>query len=151
MYRNSRNELELDFNDVYNPPTGDTEYVPYEKIVTITEKKAPTDESLRLLLEMQEKVRKSIINTERINNNVIDGILFTFAPQMGSLDQTLFFRFKINGIEHVIEDTYTGQDMSKHQCREDMVKRIISKLSTSIAVHLFRDANDFWYNALFKY
>ena len=40
--------------DNYIVRKGSTTYVPYEKVVT--EKKAPTDESIKLLKEMEEKV-----------------------------------------------------------------------------------------------
>lgn len=136
-----------DFEDF--PGTGNvrTEYVPYEKTVAITEHKAPTDESVRLLNEFQEKALKNLIKKVEIKDNIIDGVLFVFRYDLDPNMRRLIFRFKLNGQEYEIEDNYEigreARNIGNLQTQE-VVKRMVSKLSTIISVYLFKSQLDFW-------
>ena len=53
-----------------------TKLIPYDKKVTINEHKAPTDESIKLLKEMEEKAFQKITEAYYIESTTINGILF---------------------------------------------------------------------------
>ena len=136
-----------DFEDFPETDNVITEYVPYEKTVTITEHKAPTDESIRLLNEFQEKALKNLIRKVEIKDNIIDGVLFVFRYNLDPNMRRLIFRFKLNGQEYEIEDNYEigreARNIGNLQTQE-VVKRMVSKLSTIISVYLFKSQLDFW-------
>ena len=54
--------------------THKTTLVPYEKSVTVHEHRAPTDASLRMLNEMQEKVKQNIIDSMIIQTNEMNAV-----------------------------------------------------------------------------
>ena len=62
----------------YYTHKGGKEYVPYEKDVTIHEHRAPTDESVRLLNEFEEKARKNIIHKISVNENNLNAVSIIF-------------------------------------------------------------------------
>jgi len=128
-----------------------TKYVPYEKSVTVTEKRAPTDESVKLLNEFQDKSLENLIKTVKISNNVVDGVLFLFQIQAACFQRKFVFIFKINGVEYKIEDNYDIDNVlhfSNSRNVDNTVNKIISKLSEKIVVHLFQSNLDFWKEAI---
>lgn len=77
-----------------------TEYVPYEK--TIVEKKAPTEESIRLLNEMQTEARKNIVKSITVEDNTFKYHISLFANTL-TLGHTAIFKYSVNGTEYVKE------------------------------------------------
>ena len=125
----------------------ETEYIPYTKSVTITENRAATDESVKLLNEFQEKSLENLIKTVKISNNVIDGVIFLFQVNAASFQRRFVFIFKINGVEHKIEDNYDIDNImhfSNSRNIDETANKIISKLSEIIAIHLFKSDLNFW-------
>ena len=68
---------------------------------TITEKRAPTDESIRLLNEMQSKSLDNLISRISITNNIVNAEVLLFRIDGGDFMQV--FCFKINGQEYKIK------------------------------------------------
>lgn len=50
--------------------------------VTVTEKRAPTDDSVRLLTEMENAVREKIIRTLPLESNVVKGQVWTMRDPL---------------------------------------------------------------------
>ena len=75
-----------------------TEYVPYEKSVTINEYKAPTDESLKLLKEYEDKAKLNLINKIEAKDNILGSPIFYFQNDISS-DLMFVGKFKLNGKE----------------------------------------------------
>ena len=48
---------------------------PYPQHISVTEKRAPTDESVRLLREMQQKSEDSIVESMRLDDNEFKGVV----------------------------------------------------------------------------
>lgn len=81
-----------------------TEYVPYDKTVTVTEKKAPTDDSIKLLNEFEEKARKNIIAKINIDENYLKAVAVAHWVDIMH-DQIIFYgKFTLNGKEYRIEE-----------------------------------------------
>lgn len=76
------------------------EYVPYTKNVEITEKRAPTDESIRLYKEMEEKAEKNIIGKEAFINNELNGVITYMEMSVGSFEIKAHIKFSLNGKEY---------------------------------------------------
>jgi hypothetical protein len=94
--------------------------VPYEKTVTITEKRAPTDHSIELLNEFQEKAKQNIIDTIVIDNNVMKAVALFFTTDILMDGRRYFLKFILNGKEYkasgefnIIDHPYIGTNDPK--------------------------------------
>ncbi|AGO49670.1 hypothetical protein Phi13:2_gp060 [Cellulophaga phage phi13:2] len=83
----------------------------YEKSnINITEKRAPTDESVKLLKEFQEKAIKNLIDSVRINTMGIDVMVFIFNQEMITDEVELMVSFNINGNNYrLVEKIFRGE------------------------------------------
>jgi hypothetical protein len=81
------------------------EYFPYTK--TVIEKRAPTDDSIRLYDEIKEKAYKSILKTIELNDNTfnLNAILYN---EWSSNHNVCQYRFTLNGKE------FTGEIKSSN-------------------------------------
>lgn len=82
---------------------------------TIHEHKAPTDESIRLLEEMNEKVIQSLIAKVDVKDNLVEGKAWAIESRVTAMDDNvgLFFKFKINGREFVVERKVSREELYK--------------------------------------
>lgn len=126
------------------------EYVPYTKEVNITEKKAPTDESIRLLNEMEEKAKKNIIATIKIEENFLKAIAIYHRDDYVSDRMIYNIKFELNGKTHMIEDYIDNfewrQELSKSYMglgNEQIFKALMKKFSEMITVELMRQCPDY--------
>jgi hypothetical protein len=102
---------------------------------TIVEKRAPTDESVKLLNEMQEKAKENIVKSVVIDSNELKIVGFVYGGGMslGRLDHDYHVRFILNGKEYNFKDSfhYTSQD--------DFYMLIFEKFSKAIMLELIKD------------
>lgn len=84
--------------------------VPYEKTVTITEKKAPTDQSIELLNEFQEKAKQNIIDTIIIDNNVMKAVAVFLTGDIISDKYRYFLKYVLNGKEYKTSGEFSRID-----------------------------------------
>jgi len=106
-----------------------------EKIEVI-HKKAPTDESVRLLSEMEEKILNKIVFSKSIANNCFDGEWYVIPPGMED-NLTIIGHLKFNGtpIKLVIE-------FNNRELRDgvgSIANKIKSRVSEEIANLVIRD------------
>lgn len=78
-----------------------TELVPYAK--EVKEIKAPTDESIRLLNEMQEKAKKNIIATIRIEQNHLKAVVVYFVDDVSKNSVNYHLKFTLNEKDYTLE------------------------------------------------
>ena len=64
--------------------------------VNVKEHRAPTDESIRLLREMEKEVEKNLVRRQKISNNDIDGGVSIFRD-FASRGYVVYVSFKLNG------------------------------------------------------
>jgi len=77
--------------------------------IYITEKRAPTDESIRLATEFQQKAIDSIIGTKRVDVNGIAGELAVFKTPWN--DEVLFcLIYNINGKRHYFKASVNSNE-----------------------------------------
>jgi hypothetical protein len=100
------------FDRIVHAPT--TVTGPRELKVNVKEERAPTDDSVRLLSEMQEKARKDIVAAIAVESNIMKGVVLSFGPDFNECGRTKFYlKFDLNGREHVItvvEPSTLGSD-----------------------------------------
>lgn len=75
------------------------EYVPYTKNINVVEKKAPTDESIRLYQEMKEKAENSLFAVIEVRDNVLNFDVLTLDNYLEDTKRFLY-RFILNGKEY---------------------------------------------------
>jgi hypothetical protein len=80
------------------------EYIPFEKSVTIHEHRAPTDRSIDILNEMQEKAIQNIVHNMPINDNVFKLLFMSFKQEEWTDKLHAYIKFTINGKEHIFDD-----------------------------------------------
>ncbi len=109
-----------------------TEYIPYEKSVNVTEVKAPTDKSVELLNDMQEEARKNIIKSVTIENNIFN---VTFDMYASYLDHSkiVVYKYILNGKE------YTGEIKVNVMHNENKMYNMLCK---QIQDNLFREITE---------
>ena len=124
--------------------------VPYEKNVTVHEHKAPTDKSVELLNEMQEKAQRNIITTIKIEENFLKAVVIYYRDEMVMDRMTYHIRFELNGKEYMIEDHIDNfewrQEMSKSYMglgNEVIFRALHKKFSEMVANELMKQSPDF--------
>lgn len=82
---------------------------------TIKEIKAPTDESIRLLNEFQERALDNLIAKVEVKDNLVSGtvVAFDMARTTASIQHEIMIicKFKLNGQEFVVEKGLTRQEL----------------------------------------
>lgn len=88
------------FDTVNKVERGRTQYIPYEKKVTIHEHRAPTDDSIKLVNEYQVKAQENIANTFNLKDNVVNGIVVGFGDTIDRNKISWWCKFSLNGQQH---------------------------------------------------
>ena len=113
-------------------------YVPYREEVNIKEIKAPTDESVKLLNEMQTKSTNNIVYAIKVNENHLQATVVGVKTSM--LDVVFYARFILNGKEYFIEEQMNFVDFMEYKrgsfYKERLSKLIHKKLSEAITTEL---------------
>ena len=113
---------------------GNTTYVPYVK----EEKRAPTDESVKLLKEMQDEALQSVVDRLHVEDNIINGHAAIFDDYLRG-QRLLLIKFKMNGKDY---DFKVDVDELKVQTKHDMLVQLYHKASEVIAAKFVELAID---------
>lgn len=70
---------------------------------TVHEHRAPTDDSVKLLREMEEASRQSIVGSALIEDNTLNGLVVVFNMEPVEWARLAYLRFKFNGKDIVIK------------------------------------------------
>lgn len=113
------------------------EYVPYTKKVEVTEHRAPTDESIRLYKEMEEKAERNIITREVCLDNELKGIVVYVEQDSAYLNVNAHVKYSLNGKEYheifKVPRTYT---LDRNQTRMLLFRSIVEKLAQTFTLEL---------------
>ena len=116
----------------------------------ITEKRAPTDESVRLLNEFQEKARLNIVNSIKAtdNNLNITGIWFINSPASRDID--FYGRFTLNEKDYSVKSSVEKMKWKKTIIDSysklghiDIFNNVHKILADAIAWELMKGSPDF--------
>lgn len=108
------------------------EYTPYEK--TVIEKRAPTDDSIRIYAEIKEKAYKSILDTIKINDNTFN-MSAILCESFDSPGMVCKYHFTLNGKEIVGEIQVKDMDF---RFKGDLQKKVFEDASKHIAIELLK-------------
>lgn len=136
MNRNCKNNARL------------TDRVIEETNVTVEHHHAPTDESIRLLNEMQEAARKNIISQVVIESNVAKCVAIYFHNHTEDRSIIIYIRFILNDKEYILREYIQEREIDGIAFpREDIHKRVFElfhkKISECIAAELMMGNRDF--------
>jgi len=95
------------FSDKYHITNNHTTNAPaYPQTInkTIHEHRAPTDDSVKLLREMEDASKESIVGMCKIEDNTLNGVIVIFERMPGFMNRLAYIRFTFNGKEHVIKE-----------------------------------------------
>ena len=111
----------------------DTEYIPYTK--TVIEKRAPTDESIRLYGEMKEKAYASVLDTLELHDNILNMTAILYEDFDHDLYHMCKYKFMLNGKEIKGEIRVSRLDMMGKRL-EEIYKKIVADAAQYIAVEI---------------
>jgi hypothetical protein len=97
---------------------------------SITEKRAPTDDSVRLLREMEAKAREQVIKTIRLDDNDFKCVVH-IMNEVHSGDIKYAVLYSLNGKR--IETRFQHADFEK---LDDMIPKLIDAVATDIAKNI---------------
>lgn len=127
-----------------------TEAVPYVKEVKITEHRAPTDESVRLLNEMQEKAERNIIAQVRVDENHLKGTIIYFQESLPDWKYRYALKFQLNGREHIMDGDIDKFDLAEIERKaymgignREVFEALHRRFSDLIAEQLMNQSPDF--------
>lgn len=122
--------------DKYIYPSGGSKYV--SSSVTVHEHRAPTDESLRILDEMERKVLNRIVQSAVLTGEGIEIPYVTMEHEVTDFGYVIRAGMKCNGKwENIsIKLRPAEWDRCKH-FQEELVKTIVDKMAEKLASVMF--------------
>lgn len=105
--------------------------------VTINEHRAPTDESVELLKEMEEAARNKFSQSIRLNINKFECVVHT-GYDAANAAQIFLVQYSLNGCRREVEYAYT--DPSKNF--REVIQDLVDKVTKDIAVSILKPAVD---------
>lgn len=92
-------------------------HIRFPDTIKVEENKAPTDESIRLLNEMQQKAIDNLIAKVDVIDNIVQGTIYAInkmATAMAFNTILIICKFKINSHEFVIEKSIDESEFYKN-------------------------------------
>jgi uncharacterized Fe-S cluster-containing radical SAM superfamily protein len=111
------------FNKTYNLPRT------IEVNSRTVEQRAPTDESVRLLREMEQKARAEILKTVRLDGNEFKAVIHHLRDELSLLDKYKII-FELNGEKHELV-----VDILFETARLNKIWKIREELSSYLAAY----------------
>jgi hypothetical protein len=102
--------------------------------IDVHEHKAPTDASIKLYDEIKEKAYNSIIESFKLENNVVS-MVYTYYSDFYAFKNVLKYRFLLNGKEHIGSIEFDPIE-SKTLTQEKRISAVMQRISNVITVSL---------------
>lgn len=106
--------------------------------VNVTEKRAPTDESVRLLSEMQKAAQDQIIKTIRLESNILNATCHSMRDHM-NLDNRFMVLLELNG-KRIKVEAYTDSSKSIEEQMRTIYDAIAYRIAETIMPKVFTDS-----------
>lgn len=116
------------FDSHYHTTKRVTEY----SNISVTEKRAPTDESVRLLKEMEQAARDKVLESIKLENNLVSAIVHKMYEPL-SYRQLYAVLVKINGKDHRIDLEFDELDVDTY---EKLAHAIYEGIAKQMTAHL---------------
>lgn len=102
---------------------------------TTIEKRAPTDESVRLLREMEQEASDRVTVLLRVQNNVLQGLVAERCLSPEKAGYELIFRFKLNGRDYA-EKLFVDSVEARESI--DLKQKLVRYLADAVAEEMLR-------------
>lgn len=109
------------------------------KRVEVTEKRAPTDESVRLLREMEAEAQKRIVATTRVADMGIECVVHQMEDCLNYQTNFLIV-YSLNGNKHRVNFDYEHRSESRFERMDNVVNGLADALAKSMAANLLQRA-----------
>ena len=138
------------FGDRYiNRSTNVVHNHPRELKVNITEKRAPTDESIKLYDEYLEKTKDRVLNVFKIDTGVVEILTVAFMNEANVTDSDTpairyFCRFNLNGQQEEFQfklDNFDVRNLMRqpeHIRDKEILEKVVERASRIIAVRMLK-------------
>ena len=100
--------------------------------INVTEKRAPTDESVRLLREMEAKAKAEVIKATAVNDNHFTGVIHTMFDAL-SQQTTVRLVYSLNG-----KKLTTDYHIDDSRSLDDSIAGLIDVVARDIAIEILR-------------
>lgn len=128
------------FNKIYTLGRTRTEFV--DRNITVTEKRAVTDESVKLLNEFQEKALENLLLKGETDNNIISARWYIFKSYLDySYAKSIRVVVTLNNKEYLIEDLISYFDI-EDKSTSDILKKVYEMISKKITEVIFKDIDN---------
>lgn len=117
----------------------DVKNVRVDANVSVTENRAPTDESVRLLKEMQEKATKDIVASIALNDNKLSAACIVVSRDMLNLSHDVHGRFILNGKEYTFTHKMKADMFAS---KDELVRLLIQNVSEQVAIEMLKESWD---------
>lgn len=124
-----------------HPSRTETELVPYAKKIKITEHRAPTDESIKLVNEMREKVLRDMVCSLVVEDNTLNAVMVFVSGGERVLEDVLRYalKFTLNGKEYVFEKDIPRREWHHRDKKDFMLALLKEKFAEVLATELMKD------------
>jgi hypothetical protein len=111
------------------------------RTVEVKEYRAPTDDSARLLLELEKEASGRIVDAYRLRSNDIDGVVVSRRPRTLGAFSTLMIAFRLNGKLHRIERDVPemGFVLDRQRAFRELVNAVADAIAQSLIRQLARE------------
>lgn len=116
---------------MFDTYTRTTEFITKE----VHEHRAPTDESIKILREMELAAQQKVLEAIRLENCEIDGVLHCMKHTL-SFDYMFKFIFSVNGKKMCTDYSVSEWDIQKNDFQ--WVQGLITKVAETIAEEILR-------------
>ena len=119
---------------------------------TITENRAPTDESVRLLKEMEKAAQDKLLGSIRLENCPIDCVIHSYKDSFG-LDLQFIVRLKVNGqtieIRHTHRQKFGNLQEERQAIANELRACVAERIASELLGQAFAKADD-WTKGLMR-
>ena len=98
--------------------------------ISVTEVRAPTDESIRLLQEMEDKVTERILYSSTTKSNRLSAAVMVVSKDMMRHSAIAHVSFNLNGKDYHIKRDISMFDFSS---KNDFIEHLLGIISSSIS------------------
>lgn len=119
--------------------------------VDVKEFKAPTDDSIRILSEMEEKMRNRVLAIVPVEDNVLKGSVIYYSDQMISNRILVHAKFTLNEKEYHVETAIDRWDIKSEILQSPsfanhhqiIVRKLIMEFALQIAQEVLGQSKEF--------
>lgn len=137
--------------NTYHSHQHHTDYVTKEvtKNVNVTEKRAPTDESVKLLNEFKLKAETEIIKSIVINDNLVNGCVVAINNSPSLFNIRIHYKFNLNG-KDILGFFDLERNITDDMLSDKMIRVLYESLSKEITLSLLKENSEFIKNNILR-